>query len=261
MNNILIIKPSALGDVATALPVLASLRSAFPDAKISWLVRTEFAPLLQMCPELDDIILFDRKRLGKWWYDPKVFSQLCAFVNDLRRRKFDLVIDLQGLFRTGFFAFITGSKKRYGLKKSRELASFFYTNKIAPDETSLHVIDQYLKVVTEVTSKDLSKTPGLMVSDEVKSKVLNLLEQHKILRGNYVVFVPTAAHSYKCWPKEKFAEVASKLISEFDSINVVAVGSANDAEYIDKMVSMEPSIINLAGITDIKRTCSIIEIR
>jgi heptosyltransferase-1 len=70
IKKILLIKPSALGDIVMALPALSALRRSRPDAKISWLIRAEFAPLLEGHPHLDDIIIFDRKFLGKAWYKP-----------------------------------------------------------------------------------------------------------------------------------------------------------------------------------------------
>jgi len=69
IKRILIIKPSALGDIVLALPALASLRASFPDARISWFIRPEYAPLLAGASGIDDVFLFDRKLLGKWWYN------------------------------------------------------------------------------------------------------------------------------------------------------------------------------------------------
>ena len=102
-RNILIIKPSSLGDIIMALPALRAVALSFPQAPISWLVRPEFAGLLQNHPFIADIIAFDRKFLGKALYNPRAFSAIISLISLLRARKFDLVIDLQGLFRTGFY--------------------------------------------------------------------------------------------------------------------------------------------------------------
>ena len=64
-THILFVKPSSLGDIVLALPALSALRRGFPRARISWLIRPAFAPLLEGHPHVDDILLFDRKRLGK----------------------------------------------------------------------------------------------------------------------------------------------------------------------------------------------------
>ena len=103
-TNILLIKPSSLGDIVMALPALSALRRSFPETRITWLVRPEFAPLIEGHPHLDEIILFDRKRLGKAWRHPGAFGSLASLIGQLRRPGFDAVVDLQGLFRSAALA-------------------------------------------------------------------------------------------------------------------------------------------------------------
>lgn len=123
MKNILIIKPSSLGDIVLALPALSALRRNFPDAEISWLVRPEFALLIKNHPHLNRTIFFDRRLLGKAWYHPRALAGLVALIRKLRKAKFDAVIDLQGLFRTAVFGWLSGCKKRLGMTAAREFAS------------------------------------------------------------------------------------------------------------------------------------------
>ena len=78
----MIIKPSSLGDIVMALPALSALRRNFPKARISWLVRPVFAPLLEEHPHLDEIIFFDRKRLGKAWRHRGAFGELIALIRE-----------------------------------------------------------------------------------------------------------------------------------------------------------------------------------
>ena len=99
-KRILIIKPSAIGDVVHALPVLPRLKKLWPDAKLSWLITPACAALVQRHPLVDEVILFERKRWGRGWYNPAALLDLTAFLFELRQKKFDLVIDLQGLFRS-----------------------------------------------------------------------------------------------------------------------------------------------------------------
>ena len=91
-----------------ALPALSALRRSFPDARISWLVRPVFAPLIEGHPHLDEMILFDRKRLGKAWRHPGAFGSLISLVRRLRQSQFDVVLDLQGLFRSASLAWLSG---------------------------------------------------------------------------------------------------------------------------------------------------------
>ncbi len=119
-KRILIIKPSAVGDVVHALPILNLLRARWPDARISWLVTPACAGILDGHPQLDELIRFDRKGFGRGWRSPSVLSALLAFAAGLRRRAFDLVIDLQGLFRSGWLAGVTAAPVRVGLGDARK---------------------------------------------------------------------------------------------------------------------------------------------
>jgi heptosyltransferase-1 len=257
-KRILIIKPSALGDIVLALPALASLRASFPDAKISWFVRSECAPLFDSVGGVDDIILFERKLLGKWWYNPKAFAALVRLISRLRRGKFDIVIDLQGLFRTALFAWLAGCKKRLGMAESREFAGLFYTHKIAQDNDSVHLIDYYQKIVSaagaSAKSCEFNLTPTKRTVDSVKG----LLTEHGIGSDRYAVFVPGSAHAFKCWPVQNFAALAEKVTSTFD-LPIIAVGTSAEKDVVQilKSASNVP-ITDLAGLTDIPQLTALL---
>ena len=104
-QRIVLIKPSALGDIMHSLPVLSALRQRFPDAHISWLVNRGFAPLLEGHPDLNEIVPFDRGAFRNGWL--KGSLDFARFLNQLRSHRFDLVIDLQGLLRTGLMTLAT----------------------------------------------------------------------------------------------------------------------------------------------------------
>src|SRR3954447_25838331 len=106
-QRILLIKPSAIGDVVHTLPILALLRKRWPESHIAWLLTPACAGLLDGHPMLNEVIRFDRKRFGRGWREPASLFGLLSFQKELRKREFDLVIDLQGLFRSGWLAWQT----------------------------------------------------------------------------------------------------------------------------------------------------------
>src|SRR5437667_5789919 len=132
--RVLIIKPSSLGDVIHALPTVNLLRQRFRDAHISWLINAELSSLLKHCPVIDDRIEFRRRDSGSW----------LALLRRLRLERFDVVYDLQGLLRSGIFAFATGAPIRIGLSDAREGARMIY-NQIVPVKRE-HAVDRYLRV-------------------------------------------------------------------------------------------------------------------
>jgi len=251
-QKILVIKPSALGDIALAMPALASLRKNFPDAEISWLVRKEFAPLLEMADELDNIILFDRKRLGKWYLSPKGFADLFRFFRTLASPKFDIVIDLQGLFRTALFGWITGCKKRYGMKGAREFAGLFYNHKVERDSDCVHLVDLNSKIIAAAGADDIVFDHELTIDSETRSSYEGLINECGCGGKKYAVLVTGAAHANKCWPVEKFGKLADRLSEQF-GLTVITVGTAMDKPAIEKIKGLaKTEIIDLAGKTSIK---------
>ena len=251
-KNILITKPSSLGDIVMALPALAALRRGFPDAKISWLVRPEFAALLEDHPHLDEIIAFDRRFLGKAWHNPKAFASLLCLIRQLRRNKFDAVIDLQGLFRTACLAWLCGSKNRFGMADAREFAHIFYTHKVSASPGSLHMVDYYLEVVKAAGVTDLSVHFELPPDQKAADAIENLLRQHNINSESYAVFIPCSSHADKCWPADRFAELAGKISSEF-GLAVAATAAAAEKDDVDKIKKIaKVPIANFAGLTNLK---------
>src|SRR5262245_18476885 len=146
-DRIAIIKPSALGDVVHALPVLSALRARYPGSHITWVVNKAYEPLLAGHPHLDATLPFDRGMFLKGALKAALYSH--GFANRLRKQRFDLVIDLQGLLRTGLMCAATGATRKVGFANAREGAANFYTETVdVPDADALHAVDRYLRVAS-----------------------------------------------------------------------------------------------------------------
>jgi len=258
-KNILVIKPSSLGDIVLALPALSALRRSFPDARISWLIRPEFAPLLENHPHLSDIILFDRKFLGKAWFHPRAFGSLLSLIWRLRRSKFDTVIDLQGLLRTAFLAWLSGCKRRFGMANAREFAHVFYTHKVAQDRDCVHLVDYYLKIIQAAGASKTEVQFLLPIDSAAAESVGSLLESYDIKPDNYAVFVPSSAHSDKCWPIESFAALADRISSQF-GLSMVATGIASEKGIIERLRNLaNVPIANFAGATSLSELIALLK--
>jgi heptosyltransferase-1 len=120
--KILILKPSSLGDVIQALPVLRLLKLHFRDAEIFWWIDSALAPLLEGDPDFAGVVRFERKRWGK----PQHWPEMLRSIRWLREQNFDWVIDLQCLARSGAFAWLANGKFLVGLDEVREGARGFY---------------------------------------------------------------------------------------------------------------------------------------
>jgi len=248
-----------MGDIVLALPVLSALRRSFPHAKISWLVRPEFAPLLENHPHLDEIILFDRKFLGKALHNPRAFAALVSLILRLRRAKFDAAIDLQGLFRTAVIGWLSGCSGRFGMAGAREFASIFYTHKIRRNHDTIHLVDYYLTIV-RATGASQTPVEFVLRSDPLATdSAKELLRRHDIDPDNYAVLVPSSAHHDKCWPIHRFAELADRIASKFD-LSIVATGTQSENPMIDHLNKLAHTrVVNFAGLTGIKQLCALLK--
>src|ERR1700691_2084426 len=114
--KILILKPSSLGDVIHALPVLRLLKRHWPESRIHWWLDARLLPLLENDPDLAGIYAFQRER----WAAPKHWMEILAIIKGMRAQRFDLAIDLQGLARSSLIAWLANAKKIIGLDNLKE---------------------------------------------------------------------------------------------------------------------------------------------
>lgn len=249
-EKILLIKPSSLGDVVMALPALAALRRSFPQARISWLIRPEFAPLIEGHPHLDEIILFERKLHGHIWHNPAAGRNLLGLVGRLRQSRFDAVLDLQGLMRSGLLARASGCPRRFG-PHWRELAYLFYTTAIPYRPAWTHVVDYYLKIVEAMGATDLRPEFILPEKPAAAQEARTLLNRYGIAPDRYAVVIPGSAQVSKCWPVERFATLVDRLTTE-QGLSVIATGGKSESVMIERIGSLaKRPPINLAGQTSL----------
>ena len=140
--KILILKPSSLGDVVQALPVLRLLKLHRPDSEVYWWIDSSLAPLLEGDPDLAGLVHFHRKR----WTSPRHWPEIARTVRWLREQHFDVVIDLQSLMRTGIFAWLANSGLAIGLDEAREGARGLYDIVVNRPSRMTHAVDWYLRV-------------------------------------------------------------------------------------------------------------------
>lgn len=206
-QRILLIKPSALGDVVHALPVLNLLKQRWPAAKISWLIASNFAGLIRGHPQVDEVIAFDRDRFSRAWCDPFATGELFQFIQLLRSRKFDLVVDLQGLFRSGILAALTRAPFRVGFANAREMAHLFYTHHVPIESMEQHAVDRYLAVSDALGCGRAPVQFDLSVSDTTAGEVDAMLEGV----GRFALLLPGTNWPTKRWPAEHFASLIEPL--------------------------------------------------
>lgn len=192
--------------------MLAAVRSAHPGAHIAWLVGRSFAPLLAGHPLIDELIVFDRKRLGRMWWDPGALAEFWRLVRQLRQSRFDIAVDLQGLIRSGFFAWVSGARRRVGFAAARELGWAFYSERVQCPQ-ALHAVDRNLRVAHALGWP--VERPGfpLAVTPEERADARSILRASGIERA-FIAVLPGARWPSKCWSEHRFAELLDQLDQE-----------------------------------------------
>ena len=222
--RILIIKPSSLGDVVHALPSVNLIRKKFPDAHIAWLVNDTLVSLLKRCTLINEVIPFPRHE----------YAKLPPLVNRLRGARFDLVVDLQGLLRSGLITRATGAARRVGLSDAREGARLFYNDVVTVPRC--HAVDRYLLAAKHL---GCDTTPV-----EFPLGLAELANRQSPIAERPIAINPSARWPTKLWGDDRFAELARRLPRD----RVVLTGSASDAPRLDRIAQ---GCRNLAGKTDL----------
>jgi lipopolysaccharide heptosyltransferase I len=222
-HRIALIKPSALGDIVHSLPVLTAVRQRYPEAYIAWVVNRDYEALLLGHPDLDATIPFERKLsrsgtlVGALSYG--------RFYRYLWKQEFDLVIDLQGLLRSGLMSAATNARRRVGLSSAREGARWFYTDVISVgDFEMIHAVDRYWLVAAALGVGDMPKQFRLPLSEGAIRWVA------EVLGGCPRPWLALAVGSRwvtKRWPPQHFAELARRS-QELTGGTIVFVGGAED---------------------------------
>lgn len=249
-RRILIIKPSSMGDVLHAVPVLWGLRRRYPEAWISWLIGDAFAPLIADHPALDEIIRFDRQRFGRVGRSIGVTRDFIRFAAELRRKRFDLIVDLQGLFRSGFLSLASGSSVRVGLSGARELAGLFYTHRVSVPRGDVHAVDRVYCAARALGCDADGIDLTIPVGDEARRSLRSRLEALGLgAEEPFLAVAPGARWDTKRWLAGSFAR-AIDLVHERTGARAVVLGSGSEKDLCAVVASGALSRpVNLAGQT------------
>ena len=253
--NILIIKPSALGDICHALPVLGFLRRRFPGGHLAWLVNRSFAPLLSGKTGLDEVIIFDRGAAAKGWWAG--FQAWRAMSYSVRAKRWDLVLDLQGLARSGLMSWISRSPERWGLSDSREGSRFAYTRKIQVPQGETHAVERYWLFARALGAADKPEITRLVLPEEAVLKAEALMAG---LPRPWFVVAPGARWVTKRWPPESFARVVNELVRQHGG-SAFLVGAPDEVELGDRLwASLDAPNRNFTGKTSLIEMAGILSL-
>ena len=259
--RILIIKPSSLGDIVHGLPVLAALRRALPDAHIAWMVANSFAPLLEDHPLLDQLIRFDRSRYGRMWRSPRAFVDFWRFVDRIRRERFDLVIDLQGLIRSGLLSYFSWASKRVGFADAREGAWLFYTLRVKTPPDVEHAVDKNLALVNALELSVATPEFPLAIKPAEHAAARELLAGVGILAdAPFVAIIPGARWTSKQWQPDKIGALIDRIHTN-GLPRCVLLGAPDERDLAERVLTAcRTKVADLVGRSTLRELVAVIDL-
>lgn len=261
--KILILKPSSLGDVVQALPVLRLLKCHLPASEIFWWIDSHLAPLLEGDPDLTGVVRFERQR----WASPLRWPEMLRSVRRLRAQNFDWVIDLQCLARSGAFAWLANGKFLVGLDEPREGARGFYDVAVRRPSFHTHAVDWYLAVLPrlgvpvhanfqwlperpEIAATVKSKWPAVGV--QASACPPDGTPKRESQRTRWIVIQPGARWLDKRWPVDNFAGLVRLLAEKFHDARFAILGDSKDKSLGEIISRAAPErCLNLCGQTSL----------
>lgn len=260
VTSVLVIRLSAIGDIVMALPLLAALRARYPAAHISWLVQPECQDLLAADPRLDAVLVWPKGEWLRLWRGGH-WIQLGAEVRDFRRQlkrhSFDLVLDLQGLLKSGLMARLTGARERVGLG-SKEGSRLLMTRVIPRSGGDPEVIgSEYRYLAAEMGLPLETLRTVLHLTPEEHSYAERLI-QDKGLHHGYAALCPFTTRPQKHWFSEQWADLAQRLAQKCELPTVLLGGPLDRAAASAIATSAHCSIISAVGETSLREAAAII---
>lgn len=242
----LIARMSSMGDVIHTLPVAAALKGLADDVEVVWAAGRTYGSLVSLCTAVDETVIMK----NSFWKNVEVVKGMS---------KFDVALDMQGLFKTAWVVFHADAPKKLGYHWQREGAGLF-SSPVKPDPTSHHVVDQYLDVARALGSKvneaDFCLQPR---SDEV-AKMQELLagagrdESRPLVLAN-----PSSARAVKRWSPDLMAHAARILDSA--GFQMAFIGTAQeDWAYQEVAACGLPPVLNLLGKTSVTELVALISL-
>jgi lipopolysaccharide heptosyltransferase I len=249
-GSILVVKLSSIGDVVQSLPVAQALRRRFPRAYIAWAVEPAAADIVADNPHLSEtLVVGGPRRNGSTVASLPPLRAPAKLRRALRKKAFDLSLDLQGLLKSGLIALLSGAKERIGFRKLQEGTFLFNNRPVIADRPGVHAVDTYLAFAKAAGAEGQGVRFDIAIGQADRAAVDELLDGEE----NLAALIPGARWDSKRWPAERFAALADRLAVEHGLTGVVMGGSGDRwlAEQIQGRA--QSRVLSLVGGTTLKQ--------
>ncbi len=257
VKKILIIKLRHIGDVLLTVPTIRALKENFPDANISALVNKGTEEMLCDNPLLDEIIIYDRSIKGLP-ISQKIKGEI-NFISGLRKRKFDLTVDLTSGDRPAILSYLSGARYRIGNNPKRKGflgKRLLYTHLAHVEQKRRHTVDYNLDIVREFGIETKNKRVDFYFNNADKQYIDNFLKKNKVSENNILVHVhPTSRWLFKTWNDKSMAEIIDYLqIKKKTRVIVTSSPEKKELNKAKKILELcKSNPLKLLGKTSLKQ--------
>lgn len=258
INKILVAKLRHHGDVLLASPVFSVLKARFPHARIDAYIYKETLPMLEGLEAIDEFFLYDKKIKKNSWFKRVAYE--CGLLLKIRKKRYDLVINLTEGDRGALVALISGAKIRIGFDpegRGMFKKRSYYTHVARVCHQTRHTVERHLDILRclGITPRPEERELALRIPAAAYTKVKTLLAEEGVIGTDFIVVHPVSRWLFKCLPEATLARVIQHLQKKGET--VVLTASADPLE-----MAMNQKIIELAGgkITDLGGKISLKEL-
>jgi len=255
-ERILIIKLSALGDIVQALPVLHSLKKTWNSCQVDWITGEVGAGLLERHPLINRVIVYPRRRLGYLAASPLKWYRLAAELKQLSERlktgRYEVALDIQGLFKSGIITLLSGARDRVGFAGGREASSLFLNRKLPRYDPDQHAVLRYLKAAEFIGADTREICFPLGLSDHAFQRARDFINSLGLKPREFIILIPGTVWPSKHWSIEGFSKLAGLVHKKFGLLCLVT-GSKADTP-LGQTIAQDSggAAIDITGKTSLK---------
>ncbi len=236
------------------------------------MVQQGFEDAIRAHPDLTSVVSFDRKGLGRSLRHGNL-KPLYVLARQLQAKRYDLVLDCQGLFRSGFLSWLTRSPLRVGPADAREFGWMFYTKRVAPPDmnstSTRHTVAAMLDIADAVGASKPSNLPDdqFVGTEEMRlytpPDAIESIKADARFDRSYILMAPGSRWPGKQWPADRFASLISRLLTHMPDHAIVLTGAPNEHDLCESIAQsandLDHRIINMAGRTSIGQLMALIQ--
>lgn len=267
-QRILIVRLSAIGDIVMSSGLIPALKQRYPQAELSWLTEAGCAPLLKHHPDLAHVLIWPRAQWETLWRGKQyaaLWAEVRAFRRMLRAHRFDLVLDAQGLLKSGLCAWFTGAPRRISIIAREGSHLLVHERVVPPPDADDRIGAEYRYLAQYLGAPEGSFKLNLGVGQTPRQKARQMLQQamgHALnqeapsasspssstasgKRRPLVLLCPFTTRPQKHWFEANWSDLAKTLYAQ--GMQPVMLGGPADQAAAQRMASATPELINLTG--------------